>query len=122
MMNREQILGQTPELARVEVVVKEWGGKFFVREMTGNECDTWEQAVSRNPENIRAHTVVRCLVNEQGARVFKDEDVEIVATWPARILSPIAVKARRLNKLGADAVEIEKGNSEPVPVESSTST
>ena len=122
MMNREQILASTPVLTREKVVIKEWGGTFYVREFTGSERDAWEQAIIDNRSNVSAITVARSLVDEQGNRVFKDEDAEALSLQPARILARIADKARKLNKLGADDVEIEKGNSEADPVDSSTST
>jgi hypothetical protein len=121
-MNREQILASAPVLEREAITIKEWGGKFYVREFTGMERDAWEQAIVENRHNARAITVARCLVDEQGSRVFKDEDADSLALQSARILSRIADKARKLNKLGGDDVEIEKGNSEPGQVDSSTST
>jgi hypothetical protein len=122
MMNREQILAALPVLAREKITIKEWGGVFYVREFTGAERDAWEQAIVENRKNARAITVARCLVTGAGDRVFKDDDAESLAGQPARILTRIADKARELNKLGADDVEIEKGNSEPDQVDSSTST
>jgi hypothetical protein len=126
MMNREQILAAKPELARVKIVIKEkgWKGTYYVREFNGLERDSWEQAIIQDRVNARLITVVRSLFDEQGRRVFQDEDVEALrlSDWPGRIFVRISNQAMKLNKLGADDVETEKGNSDADPDALSTST
>lgn len=111
MISREDILGT--KLAVEPVPVPEWGGTVYVREMTGAERDAWESTMIQSRENARAVTLVRCIVNEAGERLFRDEDAEALGAKSGRILARIADVARRLNKLGGDDLEDAKGNSEP---------
>jgi hypothetical protein len=121
-LTREEILSAALELKVVQITIKEWGGKFSIREFSGTEYDAWEQAVVADRGNLRAITVVHALRYENDARVFQDQDIAIVASKPARILDRIANRARSLNRLGGDDVENEKGNSEPGQVAPSSST
>lgn len=121
-MTREEILAGEPQLERKEIVIKEWGGTFYVREWDGTERDGWERAIVGNRVNSRGITTVHSLYNEDGTRVFKDEDAEAVGKRSARILSRVCELSRKLNKFDADDLEIEKGKSEPDQVAPSTST
>src|SRR5262245_5484889 len=110
-LTREAILAT--QLARELVHVPEWGGSVYVQEMSGELRDSWEHAVMANRDNARAITVVRTTVDENGVRIFKDEDAEELGKKSAGALSRIAEVSRRLSKLGVQEVEDVKGNFEP---------
>jgi len=114
---RDDILN-TDDLPRKEVEVKEWGVTLYVRTMTGLERDHYEVDLMENRDlpireklrNMRAKLVVLTTVDENGERVFNDDDVEIVGGKSARALSTLADAAKDLNKIGDDEVEDEVKN------------
>lgn len=111
-LTREQILATSVKREFVEV--PEWGGGVYVKEMDGAGIDEWEQAISATGrENARAVTLVRCIVDESGARLFQDGDATELGTKSGLALSRCAEAFRRLNKLGGDQEEKNRGNSEP---------
>ena len=85
-LTRDEILGAV-DLKVVEVAVPEWGGTVRVSMMTGTERDAFEaetvvrkgKRVEVNMVNMRARLVARTVVDEKGARVFSDGDVEALA-------------------------------------------
>lgn len=104
-LSREEILATSiPE----EVVdVREWGGKVTLRGLTAAERDDYEQDMvetgpdgtvrtKRKLSNVRASLVVRCLVNDEGARVFSDADVELLGAKDAAVIDHLWDVARRL--------------------------
>ena len=66
-----------------DVPVPEWGGTVRVREMTGDQRTKYEQLTLKRSEsdgeasadNIRAIVVAACVVGEDGAPMFTQEDV-----------------------------------------------
>jgi hypothetical protein len=78
------------ELKREEIDVPEWGGSVLIREMTGSERDHYEAMISGttvntksktkqlNLENIRARLVAVCLIDENGQRLYKDNEVYLL--------------------------------------------
>lgn len=111
-LTREQILATAVKREYVEV--PEWGGGVYVMEMTGAQIDEWEQAISlTGRENARAVTLVRCVVDESGARLFQDGDAAELGTKSGLALSRLAEVFRVLNKLGKPEEEKALGNSEP---------
>ena len=82
LLTREAIL-QAQDLPTEQVHVPEWGGDVLVRALTGAERDRFEQSIVEqrgkstrmNLQNIRAKLVALTVVDEQGNRIFKDEDV-----------------------------------------------
>ena len=114
MLTKEQIL-QAQDLPRETVPVPEWGGDVLVRTMTGAERDSWEaetvqeQAVNRI--NLRARLCARCIVDEQGGRLFTDKDAEALGAKSAAALDRVFTVAARLNALSkADTEELEKNS------------
>ena len=64
--------------------------------------------------------VVICTVDENGDRVFTDEDVEAVGRKSANALDTIVSAARELNAPGEEDVEELSKNSKPSGDEDST--
>ncbi len=95
-LTRDEILGAV-DLKVVEVAVPEWGGTVRVSMMTGTERDAFEaetvvrkgKRVEVNMVNMRARLVARTVVDEKGARVFSDGDVEGLAAKSAAALDRV---------------------------------
>jgi hypothetical protein len=121
-LTREQILGAAAEAKLVPISTKGLG-TVYVQEWTAAEYDAWEQAVVANRKNIRAITVVHGSFTESGERKFQDEDADALGAKRGigRDLDRIAKRVRSINRIGAEDVQEEQGNSEPDRSDSSAS-
>jgi hypothetical protein len=113
MLSREEILALRPPVEAVEL---EGHGKVFIRGLQADERDAYEQTlietgpdgrtrVKRVQRNVRASLVVRCLVDENGERMFKDNDVEAIGAVDASVVDKLWDVARRLSGMDAEANE-----------------
>lgn len=114
-LSKDQILGN--KLKSETVTVPEWGGDVIVREMSARERDAFETAILNRDgeevtvENVRAHLAVRSVVDEQGNRIFGDDDAEALANQSGAALNRIYTKACRLSRLRkADVEELVKNS------------
>lgn len=124
MLDREALLkaASSPKnLPRDQVDVPEFGGFVIVQGMTGTERDAWEKSLvvlrrgvrrDINVENIRARLAVRCLVNEDGARLFEDEDAKALGNLRVDVLQRIYETAQRLSGVTDGDLEELKKSSE----------
>jgi hypothetical protein len=112
VLGRKDILDAS-DLHRESVDVPEWGGAVLVRGLTGKERDALEEStvqrrgrdVVRNFENLRARLVSMALVDENGARLFSEEDVEALGGKSARALDRVYAVAQRLAGLSPEDVK-----------------
>lgn len=110
-LSREDILRGGANVKVVEVPVPDWGGRVFVRGMTGRQRDRVEQlfvvARQRNQpvDNARGIVCAYCLCNEQGVRLFDDNDAGALGELDANIIDLIYDTAARLSGIKADSVE-----------------
>ncbi len=90
-------------------------GEIHLRGLTAGERDSWEQAIYltrgkiTGMKNLRASLVVRCLIDETGARIFSDSDIDELGAIPAKIVDKLYEKCQVLSGLREDdIVELEK--------------
>ncbi|KPL27960.1 MAG: hypothetical protein AMJ72_05845 [Acidithiobacillales bacterium SM1_46] len=118
ILSKEQIL-QADDLRREQVVVPDWDGSVFVQTMTGIDRDAFELSLTKDGkasiENMRAKLCARTIVDENGNRLFTEDDVEALGKKSGTALDRIFEVAQRLNGIGADAMEKLAKNSEPTP-------
>ena len=104
-LSREEILATSIPVETVDV--PEWGGKVILRGLTSVERDDYEQGMvetspngsvkaKRQLHNVRASLVVRCIVDEQGERVFADDDLEALGGKNAAVVDRLWDVCRRL--------------------------
>lgn len=104
-LSRDEILATSIPIETVDV--PEWGGKVILRGLTSVERDDYEQGMvetspngsvkaKRKLHNVRAGLVVRCIVDEQGERVFADSDVEELGLKNAAVIDRLWDVCRRL--------------------------
>jgi len=114
------ILGAT-DIVSEAVTVPEWGGlTVWVKTLTGKERDAYESDLiimgrkgqtKFNMSNMRAKLLARCLVSEDGKRLFGDDEVEILGQRSAAAIQRLFAIAQRLNALTNDDVdELEKNS------------
>ena len=99
----------------VEAVEIEGHGKVWIRGLQADERDAYEQSlietgpdgrsrVKRVQRNVRASLVVRCLVDEAGERLFKDNEVEAVGHVDASVIDKLWDVARKLSGMDTEAI------------------
>lgn len=129
MSLRDQIL-QADDLERQEVEVPEWGVSVWVRGLTSAERDDYESELLEitedgdkvlHRENARAKLLVRAVVDEDGNRVFGDEDVEALGEKSGRATDRLFDVAQELSGVTEEDVEELAGNSPGGPGEGSPS-
>jgi hypothetical protein len=95
------------------VEVPEWGGSVIVKGMTGQQRDSFEEAITAqrgkdyvvNFRNFRSKLIVRCVVDENGVQLFGPTDVEALGKKSAAALQRVFKVAQKLSGLGDDEVE-----------------
>lgn len=100
-----------------DVSVPEWGGEVRVATMSGKDRDEFEaesyEAGKSGTQlvNIRARLVARCLVDENGSRLFSLKQIEALGAKSAAALDRIYAVATRLNGMTeADIEDLEKNS------------
>jgi hypothetical protein len=117
MLSRDAILAAS-DIKTEAVQVPEWGGAVLVGTMSGAARDSWEQSLltrkngktEANLQNVRARLVAACVVDEKGARIFKDADIEALGNKSSAALERVCKIAQRLNGLGDADLDDLKGN------------
>ena len=129
---REEILA-AKDLKQEYVPVPEWGGRVLVRELTGAERDEYEQSlmdtkkvgrntiVKPNFFNAKARMVVKCLIDEEGKRLFSDRDAGVLGTKGGSVLSRLVDIIQRLSGMTQEDIEELEKNSESGQSEDSLS-
>ena len=110
-----QIL-QTDDLPKELIEIPEWNASVWVRGLTATERDNWEKSflerrgsqLQTNLErfsNARARLCATCICNEQGERLFKDNQIEALGNKSAQALDRIFKVAQRLSGITKEDVE-----------------
>lgn len=100
-------------LPRETVKVPELNGEFIVQGMTGAQRDAWENSLVEgrgkkrhmNTANIRAKLVAQCCVDESGARLFTDADVDALGVTRVDVLNRLFGVAQRLSGVSDEDVD-----------------
>lgn len=124
---REKLLGA--KVPTEKVYVKELDETYTLRGMTGAERDAFEWSCFEGKgkrrdftnRNMRAKLVACCCIDDQGQRVFSDEDVVAIGEARADILDRLFAVAQRLSGLRQEDVD-ELGLSSATPSPSATSS
>ena len=112
-LTKAEILAQD-DLKTEDVFVPEWGGAWVkVRSLNASERDHFEAStvqrngkkVTTNLENIRARLCLLCMVDENGERLFQEEDTFPLGGKSASALDRIFTVAQRLNGLRDEDVD-----------------
>lgn len=102
MSLREQMLG-ADDLARVTVDVPEWGMDVTVRGLTAGEVEEFGRAFNNGKaENVMARLVVKVVVDDEGARVLSDEDVEALSGKNSGVIKRLFDAAQKASGLEED--------------------
>ncbi|HZU86752.1 MAG TPA: hypothetical protein VFF78_04685 [Anaerolineaceae bacterium] len=106
------------DLETKPVAVPEWGGEVLVRGMTGLERDGLSQSLRRPDGKIdlglfRTRVCAICMVDENGARLFTDSEVQELGAKSSTALQRVYDVASQLSALTPEeAEELEKNSGE----------
>jgi hypothetical protein len=111
-LSRDDVL-KAEDITAEEVDVPEWGGSVLVRGLTGRERDEFEVSMTvrhggqmvQDFANLRARLVARCIVDEDGQRLFTDSDVAALGEKSAAAIDRVFTVASQLSGLGEKDVE-----------------
>ena len=92
--------------------VPEWGGHVYVRTMTGDERDAYEEWVRGQAGEggigvvgVRGRVVALCVVDEAGNRLFSDADGDKLGKKSSAALQRIFDAVVKLNFIDSDEIE-----------------
>lgn len=97
-------------------------GVVFLREMTGSERGRFEvlcvsirgQSREVNLDKMREKLLVRCICSEDGTRLFKDDELEVVGKIGAAACDLLFEEAQKINGLAAkDVKDLTEGLGKP---------
>jgi len=111
-LTKEAILAAKDSVTE-EVNVEEWGGTVLVRGLTGKERDLFEAMLMErrgkklipNMANIRAKLIACCCVDDDGTRLFTDQDAEALGDKSGAALDRVYEVAARLSGMRDEDIE-----------------
>jgi len=109
---------KAPDLPTEEVAVPEWGGTVLLRGLNGSDKDKFLGETMKKDggeksiefKDITARLVARCLVDETGARLYADEEIDALGKKSGAVLSRLFKVAQRLSGLDEAAVQAAEKN------------
>jgi len=126
-LSKADILGNH-DLKTKAVEVPEWGGKVYLKELSGLERAQFEEeTASLDSDKMEdqllriAAVVAHTISDENGNRILLFEDATALASKNFKVLHRLYRQAMALNDMGGDAVEDLGKNSEPSPRDDSIS-
>lgn len=112
MLTKEQIR-TVNDRRSIDVEVPEWGGMVRLRSMDAADRIAYEAFRSAHAEAVEecaAFLLIRCAVDETGARLFADEDVAWLKDKHRAVLVDLVNRASKLNVLDRADVEETRKN------------
>ncbi len=114
LLSKEAILA-AQDLETQDIEVPQWGGVVRVRVMTGADREAFYQSIQDlDPKSkvrrISMLLIALCAVDEEGNRLFTEEDVETLARKSSKAIERVAKAIVRLNRLNEEAVEEAEKN------------
>lgn len=128
LLSREDIIGSDDRKTQ-DVAVPEWGGDVRVKALSGAERDAYELSLvivtgntaTTKLDNVRAKLVAYSCVDEEGNRLFSEEDIVALGEKSAAALQRVFDVARKLSGLTDEDVEELAEGFGDAPSDDSTS-
>lgn len=126
-LNRAAFLQSDVQTVPIEPLeLPELGDSVFIKGMTGTARDEFEKSCrdqkGRLRGNIRARLVVLTAVDENGARIFSDDDIQMVGKFRVDVLQKMFNKAQELSGMSDADVEELGGDSDGPEAGTASST
>lgn len=127
-LSKEQILA-IRDIKIEEFYVPEWDGSIYIKTMTAEERDKFEEAIfikdsgkrKTDLSGLRAKLCAFVICDEEGKRLFSDAEVEALGKKSGAALTRIFEKAQEISSMREDDIEEMAKNSESVQGEDSSS-
>ena len=113
-LTREQIFG-SKDLGLERQEVPEWPGEdgdpgvVFLRVLSGTDREAMERIWTETEEkivpNAREKMLVRTMCDEEGTRLFEDDDIELLALKNSIALDRLFRRSMQMNGLSKTSVE-----------------
>jgi hypothetical protein len=119
LLSRADILGKE-DMTYDYVECPEWGGTVRVRGLLATERDAYESSIvigagteaqRLNLIGARSRMVAKCCVDENGNRLFTDEDVDALGNKNSAPIDRLFDKIQELSGMTKKAVELQRKNS-----------
>jgi hypothetical protein len=111
--DRETWRGPVPEWGTGEIILR--GPSLVERDLFTAQLVNESRAGQKVPIGHRARLVVLCLVDEQGQRIFSDDEAAVLATKSAPVIDRLFEICQTLAGLGDGSLEEMKKNSASSP-------
>lgn len=116
MLTKQQIL-EAPDITKEKVAVPEWGGSVFVKMMSGDELNAYQQAqLTRdgraNMCGVYSKIAALTICDADGNALFSQAEALALGQKSAIALKRVVDVASRLSGLDDDDLEAAKKNSE----------
>lgn len=98
----------------VDHEVPEWGGSVKLRVMTGTERDRFESEFvggNKSVEMVRAKLVAKCLCDDDGKRLFTEQEIPELGEKSAAVLDRLFSECMKLNRFSKNDVDDLAKNS-----------
>jgi hypothetical protein len=104
---------------RIELEHQSFGQKVWIQEMNGQERDDWERAVTKKQDKegritdfvgLRAKMIQLTLVDENGVRVYSENEAEEINQLPGRFREDLFDAALEFNGLTKQSREDQEKN------------
>ena len=113
LLNKAQIL-EVKDLPFLDVDVPEWGGTVRIQGMKAADRDSFESSIYKTVdgkpvlqhENFRAKLLARCLVDENGERLFSEKEIEELGSKSAKVVQFLFDEAQKLNGTSKEEKEV----------------
>ena len=109
MVDKKMIL-EMADLAEERVYVKEWDCDITIREMTALERVKFESRLEKDDPLLRVKLVAYSAVDENGERLFSDDDIPALAGKNFKAIRVLSDAAIRLSRIGQVELEAASEN------------
>ena len=121
-LSKKAILAAKDTKLKGPVAVPEWGGDVYFRTISGLERDQFEDAYSEQKMKAsRARFLVLTISDENGERLFGDNEVEALGQKSSVVINRLFDEAWQHNAFTQEAVDALGEGSSPDQSEGSTS-
>lgn len=121
-LSKKAILAAKDTKLKGPVAVPEWGGDVYFRTISGLERDQFEDAYSEQKmKAFRARFLVLTISDENGDRLFGDNEVEDLGKKSSVVINRLFDEAWQHNAFTQEAVDALGEGSSPGQSEGSTS-
>jgi len=111
LLSRDEILDRIAVRGGEIVDVPEWGGEVRIGQLTAAEAESLAASQrSEDRPSFRIALLAHCIVDEDGAPVFQEQDLRLLQAANNSIVQRLFDVAMRLNPMGPAAVTDAKKN------------